>query len=99
MSCAVRAFGRTGRFPTKKIQAYCRYLSQIGNQVPARPLPPVISDPKDQAVIEAAVAGEAHAICTSDAHFYKTPAQDLLERRGILVLTDRALLTLFEDKP
>jgi putative PIN family toxin of toxin-antitoxin system len=49
----------------------CEFLARIGEEVPAQPLPPIIEDPKDQAIIEAAVAGTAAVICTFDAHFYK----------------------------
>ena len=82
-----------------EIETYCRYLSRVGQEVPLDPLPPVIADPKDQPVIEAAVAGQADVICTSDAHFYKPPAKDFLDERRISVLTDRALLMLLENEP
>ena len=81
------------------IQIYCQYLSSVGEEVPAQQLPSVISDPKDQAVIEAAVAGDVDGICTSDAHFYTSPAREFLAEHGILVLSDRALLLLLERLP
>ena len=83
----------------EEIQSYCQYLSKAGHKVPAEPLSSVISDPKDQAVVEAAVAGQANVICTSDAHFYKSPAKEFLDEHGISVLTDRALLAMFEKEP
>jgi uncharacterized protein len=84
---------------TEEIQDYCRYLSKVAQEVPAQQLEAVINDPKDQPVIEAAVSGQADGICTSDAHFYKPPVIEFLEERGILVLTDKALLLLLETKP
>ena len=86
------------RISDQEIQIYCRYLSDVGEEVPVRPLAPVISDPKDQAVIEAAVAGRATVICTGDAHFYLSPAKEFLEQHGISVLNDRGLLALFETE-
>src|SRR6266498_1661825 len=76
----------------QEIRTYCRYLSNVGEEVSAQLLSPVISDPKDQAVIEAAVAGRVNVICTSDSHFFKMPAKGFLEQRGILVVNDRELL-------
>jgi predicted nucleic acid-binding protein len=34
-----------------RIRTYCRYLSNVGEEVSAQRLSPVITDPKDQAVI------------------------------------------------
>lgn len=81
-----------------EIQKYCQYLSAAGQEVKIQPLPPVISDPKDQAVIEAAVSGEANTICTSDAHFFKSPAAEFLAERGIAVLSDVDLIVVLEGQ-
>ena len=70
--------------------------TRAGREVPIRPIAPGISDPKDQPIIEAAVAAEADAICTSDPHFYQSPAKEFLAERGITVLRDTALLLLLE---
>jgi predicted nucleic acid-binding protein len=51
----------------------------------------VISDLKDQAVVEAAVS-RADVICTGDKHFFSSPAKEFLELRGIEVLIDQELL-------
>jgi putative PIN family toxin of toxin-antitoxin system len=83
---------------SQEIQSFCRYLSRIGEEIPFQPVSPVISDPKDQAVIETAVAGRANMICTSDAHFHKPLAKEFLEQRRILVVNDLELLELFEKK-
>jgi uncharacterized protein len=79
------------------IAQYCRYLARIGREVPIRPIAPAISDPKDQPVIEAAIAADAEAICTSDSHFYQSPAKEFLAERGITVLADTAVLLLLES--
>jgi len=62
--------------------------------VKIQPLPAVISDPKDQAVIEAAVSGGADAIRTGDAHFSKSPAKEFLAKHGIAVVADRELVAI-----
>lgn len=74
-----------------EIQTYCQYLSTAGEEVKTRQLPPVISDPKDQAVVEAAVSGMAEVICTGDGHFYQSPAKEFLAAHGIAVMSDHTL--------
>jgi len=81
-----------------EIQSYCQYLARVGEEAPVHALPLAISDPKDQGVVEAAVAGEANVICTSDVHFYESPAREFLAERGISVLKDKALLLLLESQ-
>jgi putative PIN family toxin of toxin-antitoxin system len=49
---------------TKDIQQYCQFLSALAEEVAIRPVPAAIADPKDQPVIEAAIAGRADVICT-----------------------------------
>ena len=83
---------------TDDIQNYCRYLSKIAQEVPAQQIAAVISDPKDQPVIEAAVSGQADGICTSDAHFYEPLVKEFLKERGISVLTDKDMLLLLQKK-
>jgi uncharacterized protein len=80
------------------IQTYCRYLAEVGREVPIQPIPTAISDPKDQPIVEAAIAGEADAICTSDVHLYQPPAREFLAGRGISVVSDKALLLLLESE-
>ena len=82
------------RWPLGKdeIQTYCQYLSAAGEQVRIRQLPPAISDPKDQAVIEAAVSGLADVICTGDGHFYQPSTREFLASHGIAVMADHDLI-------
>ncbi|MBZ5623519.1 MAG: putative toxin-antitoxin system toxin component, PIN family [Acidobacteriia bacterium] len=47
----------------EEVRSYCTLLARIGEVVSAQPLPPIIEDPKDQAIIEAAAAGAAAVIC------------------------------------
>lgn len=44
------------------IQRYCQFLSAVAEEVAIRAMP--IADPKDQPVIEAAVAGRVDVLCT-----------------------------------
>ncbi len=57
----------------EEVRSYCHYLAQVSVEVSPRALPLVIHDPKDQAVVEAAVTASADVICTADAHFYAEP--------------------------
>jgi putative PIN family toxin of toxin-antitoxin system len=63
----------------EEIRLYCQYLARIGEEVLVEPLPPVIEDPKIQAIIETAVAGAAAVICTFDA-FLQTARSPILCR-------------------
>lgn len=76
----------------EEVRSYCRYLAQVSVEVSPRALPPVIRDPKDQAVIETAVTGAADVICTSDAHFYAEPVLALCAAHSIQVMRDVHLL-------
>jgi putative PIN family toxin of toxin-antitoxin system len=72
----------------EEVRSYCQFLSRIGEVVSAQPLPPIIEDPKDQAIIEAAAAGTAAVICTFDAHFFKAPVLAFCAGRGIRIIND-----------
>lgn len=76
----------------EEVRSYCKFLDRIGEVVSAQPLAPIIEDPKDQAIIEAAVAGTAEVICTFDGHFYKPPFLAFCDRREIRILNDADLL-------
>lgn len=78
------------------IQAYCQLLSSAAEEVSIRPLTEAIADPKDQAIIEAAVAGRVDAICTGDVHFEARSVREFLAGFGIAVVTDHNLITLLE---
>jgi predicted nucleic acid-binding protein len=74
------------------IGLYCQYLSRVGEEVSLEPLPRVIGDPEDQAVIETAVAGAVTVICTFDAHFYTPAVLALCAEHEIQVMKDVELL-------
>lgn len=76
----------------QEVRSYCEFLARIGEEVPAQPLPPIIEDPKDQAIIEAAAAGTVAVICTSDAHFFKPAVLAFCATRNIRVMNDADLL-------
>ena len=76
------------------IQRYCQFLAAAAEEVSILPLAPVIADPQDQAVIEAAVAARVNAICTGDVHFEAEPVREYLAQFGIVTMTDHQPLTL-----
>ena len=81
---------------TEEIQRYCQLLSAVAEEVTIRPMPSAIADPKDQPVIEAAIAGAVEAICTGDVHFDAPEVRRALLHYGISVFSDRELLTALE---
>jgi hypothetical protein len=76
---------------------YFHYLSAVGEEVAPQQLKPVIRDPKDQAIVETAVAGEASVICTQDSHFYEPPALAFCAAHGIRVMNDLELLRMLRS--
>lgn len=77
---------------SEEVRSYCEFLARVGEEVPVQPLPPIIDDPKDQPIIEAAVAGAAAVICTFDAYFYRQPVLAFCATHGIRVMSDADLL-------
>lgn len=67
--------------------------------MPAEPLdPPIVTnDPDDDAVIAAALAGEATVICTRDRHLLHPDVRAACLDLGIEVLTDLELLARLRD--
>ena len=74
------------------IYEYCQLLAAAGEHASAVELPATIADPKDQPIIEAAVAARVDVICTSDVHFEARLVRDYLAGFGITVMNDRELL-------
>ena len=62
------------------------------NTHPLFHLPAVIADPKDQPIIEAAIAARVDVICASDVHFEARLVRNYLAGFGVAVMTDRELL-------
>lgn len=52
----------------------------------------VQADPDDNAVIAAAIAGQAEAICTRDKHFREQHVLDFCSQHGIRIIDDIELL-------
>lgn len=52
----------------------------------------VQNDPDDNAVIAAAIAGQAEVICTRDRHFHDPKVIDFCAQYGIRILDDVELL-------
>jgi uncharacterized protein len=75
------------------IQAYLQVV-QLGSAIviPVSPPPVQTSDPDDDLVIAAAVAGHAEVICTLDRHFFEASVQAACATHGIRVLRDIDLL-------
>ena len=88
------------RFPLtgEELRSYCEHLANVGEEVSPKPLGPVITDPKDQAVIDAAVAGEVDVLCTSDKHFYKDEVIAFCATHGIQIMNDVDLLRLLRGR-
>jgi putative PIN family toxin of toxin-antitoxin system len=54
----------------RSVKQFLERLANTSENVAPDPLPAVIVDPEDQAVIEAAVSGRADVLCTLDRHFH-----------------------------
>lgn len=63
------------------------------------PLPVPMRDPKDVAVLQTAVAGEADVICTLDRDFYAPDTQAFCATLGIEICTDTELFSRIKRSP
>lgn len=88
------------RFPLTEddLRSFCDHLAAVGEEVSPQAVVSVISDPKDQAVIEAAVAGEVDVLCTSDRHFYEDAVLVFCAAHGIQIMNDIELLRLLRGR-
>ncbi|MCX6631987.1 MAG: putative toxin-antitoxin system toxin component, PIN family [Candidatus Solibacter sp.] len=86
------------RFPLTDddIRSYCEHLAAVGDEVSPKALGPVIDDPKDQAIIDAAVAGKVDVLCTSDHHFFTDAVIAFCAGYGIRIMNDIDLLRLLK---
>ena len=80
------------------LRLYCQHLATVGEEVSPKALGPVIADPKDQAIVEAAVAGDVDVLCTSDKHFYKEEVVAFCAAHGIQIMNDVDLLRLLSGR-
>ncbi len=77
----------------EQIYNYVQYLREVSVPVAVdRQLPVPIRDPKDIAVLQTAVIGEADIICTLDTDFYAPETQAYCATLGIQICTDSELL-------
>ena len=82
----------------EEVGLYCRFLAAAGEEVSPRPLAAAIQDPKDQAIVETAVAGSASVLCTIDAHFYAHTVLAFCAAHGIRIMNDVELLRLLKTE-
>jgi uncharacterized protein len=76
-----------------RIYDYIGLLRDAAEMVTLNPLVvPPIRDVHDIVVLQTAILGEANVLCTRDADFYSQPAAGFLDKAGIAVLDDVALL-------
>lgn len=79
--------------PDSRIYEYVMFLQSVATMV--RPDPMLIApirDPNDIVVIQTAIAGGAHAICTTDQDFFTSPASSFLQSVNILIFGDTELM-------
>jgi putative PIN family toxin of toxin-antitoxin system len=81
-----------------EVDAFCRHLAAIAEEVSPQPLRPIVIDPNDQAIIEAAISGGVNVICTLDRHFYDQRVLDFCASRGVQIMDDRDLLRMLRSK-
>ena len=75
------------------ISEYLDYLARVSTLVRPVSLPQnLLSDQADEPVLGTALAGNADALCTRDAHFFAEQVQRFSAARGIQILTDVELL-------
>ena len=67
-----------------------RHSSEIVALNPALMVP--IRDVNDVIVMQTAIIAEADILCTNDEDFFETPAVEYLQRTGIAVMDDIALM-------
>lgn len=76
-----------------RIYDYIGFLREVTEIVPPNPfLVAPIRDVNDTIVIQTAIIGEAEVLCTRDQDFFDPPAEPFLQRAGIEVLDDIALM-------
>ena len=83
-----------------QIQEYTAALDDFSEMVHPGPAPAVVlSDPKDDPVIETALLGRADVLCTLDRHFYTPTVLDFLRQQSIQVMNDVQLLLRLRENP
>lgn len=76
-----------------RVYDFIAYLRKVADIVTLSPLLTTPSrDVNDVVVLQTAVIGEANILCTRDDDFFSPPAAGFLERAGIEVMDEIALL-------
>ena len=79
--------------PEGRICNYIGFLRQAAEIVHLNPLLVTpIRDINDTVVMQTAILGEADTLCTRDQDFFEPPAEPFLQKAGIAVLDDIALM-------
>ena len=83
---------------SEDIRQFCEVLTENSEEIAPQSFPILIRDPKDQAVIEAALAGRADILCTLDSHFYQDEVRRFCRSRDIKIIKDTELLILLRQR-
>jgi uncharacterized protein len=79
--------------PEALVYDYISFLHHSSEIVILNPLVTApIRDVNDVIVIQTAIIGEADILCTKDDDFFESPAAEYLDKMGITVLDDIALM-------
>lgn len=72
---------------------YVNFLRQSAELVTLDPLVVApVRDVNDIIVMQTAIIGDAQVLCTKDQDFFESPAREYLEKLGVAVLDDIALM-------
>jgi putative PIN family toxin of toxin-antitoxin system len=81
------------RFSEERVYDYIGFLRQAAEIVTLNPLfAAPVRDASDIIVMQTAIVGEAEVLCTRDKDFFEKPAFEYLNKIGISVLDDIALM-------
>jgi putative PIN family toxin of toxin-antitoxin system len=79
--------------PESLVYNYIAFLRHSSEVVTLNPLVTApIRDVNDVIVMQTAIIGEADILCTKDEDFFESPAAEYLDKMGIAVIDDIALM-------
>ena len=82
-----------------RIYDYVSFLREVAEVIVPNPmLVPTIRDRNDIIVMQTALLGEAHILCTKNRDFFEPPAVTFLLNAGIGVLDDISLIRRLRDR-
>jgi putative PIN family toxin of toxin-antitoxin system len=77
----------------ERVYDYIGFLREVAQIIALNPLfTAPIRDANDIMVMQTAILGEADVLCTRDKDFFENPAYEYLDKIGIVVLDDIALM-------